>query len=98
MAKEIIWTPRAEKTFNAVIAYLEKEWTEKEVKKFISETSRVIKLISEKPETFRKSIQIYIREAVITKHNLLIYRIKGENIFLLSFWATRKNPKKKKIK
>ena len=31
MVKEIIWTPRAEKTFEKIINYLEKKWNEKEI-------------------------------------------------------------------
>ncbi len=42
MAKKIIWTSQAEKTFAAVIKYLETNWTEKEIKKFIRVTDKVV--------------------------------------------------------
>lgn len=44
---------------------------------------------------FRQSKMQNIREAVVTKHTLLLYRVKQKQIELLVFWDTRKNPKKK---
>lgn len=98
MVKKVIWTPRAKKTFQSIIDYLEKEWTEKEIANFVNETNHVISIAAKTPEAFRKSGKVHIREALITKHNLLIYRVKGEEIYLLTFWTTRKNPKRKRIK
>ena len=95
MAKEIIWTPRAEKTFEKIINYLEKNWNEKEIEKFIELTNNIIQTISHQPEIFRHSKKIHIHEALITKHNILIYRIKEHSIDLIAFWDTRQNPKKK---
>ena len=96
MAKKIIWTPQAEKTFTLVLEYLQRDWTTKEIKKFISATDKTIGYISKNPEMFRKSIKADIHEALITKHNLVLYKIKKETIDLLVFWDTRRNPKKKK--
>jgi hypothetical protein len=36
-----------------------------------------------------------IYEALITKHNLLLFRIEGNRIELLTFFDTRQNPNKK---
>jgi len=36
MAKVIIWTPEAEETFDSVIEYLERRWTENEIDQFIN--------------------------------------------------------------
>ena len=95
MAKEVRWTEEAEETFSNVILYLQAKWTDKEVSNFINASSKTIFYISENPLLFRASKKRNIREALVTKHNLLIYAIKPRHIDLISFWDTRKNPKKK---
>lgn len=95
MGKEIIWTPRAEKTFLSVLEYLKTKWTEKEVLFFIERTNTIINYISSDSRIFRKSVKMGFHEALITKHNLLIYKIYPKSIYLITFWDTRQNPKRK---
>lgn len=97
MAFKIIWSPKAVDTFENVIDYLQTNWTEKEIRNFVMETEHVIHLISVNPHLFRSSEKENIFEAIITKHNLLLYQINQEikSIELLSFFDTRKDPKKK---
>ncbi len=95
MVKKIIWTPESEKTFELVLACLETNWTEREKKGFINATNKTIQIISFQPAIFRKSTKANFREALVTKHNLLIYKIKSESIDLITFWDTRQSPKKK---
>lgn len=49
MAKQIVWTPEAESTFEGVIDYLERKWTDKEIVNFIEATDRVVKFLAEPP-------------------------------------------------
>ncbi|GDX53309.1 hypothetical protein LBMAG27_23560 [Bacteroidota bacterium] len=95
MAKKIIWTPQAEKSFDRIIIYLRENWTQKEIEKFLLLTNKIIENISEHPDMFRRSSRINIHEAIITKHNLLLYCVKKNQIDLLAFWDTRQHPKKK---
>jgi len=95
MAKKIIWTPESEKTFEAILSYLDTHWSEKEKRNFITATHKNIEIITKQPFLFRKTKNPDIHEVLITKHNLLIYRIKDHTIDLITFWDTRKNPKKK---
>ncbi len=98
MALKIYWTKRAEKTFDKVVVYLLKDWSEKEVKSFVKKTNSVIEHISENPKMFPASKKINIHSALITKHNSLLFKIKGNNqIDLLFFWDNRQNPKKLKL-
>jgi glucose-6-phosphate 1-dehydrogenase len=97
MVKEVKWTKESIKTFEQVIDYLEKHWTEKEVLQFIQATDRVVRYISVYPSLFRK-IERNIHEAFVTPHNLLIYKVYSSHIDLISFWNTRRNPMMKKIK
>lgn len=95
MAYKIIWLPKAEKRYDEIIEWLEKNWTDKEIANFVSRTDEVLELISIDPEIYRMSEKRNIRQAIITKHNLLLYRKKGNIIELLTFFDTRQKPSKK---
>jgi len=97
VAKKIIWTPRAEVSFEAILSYLNEHWSEAEIARFIDKTDIVVSHISRFPYAYRHAGKEDIREALITRHNLLLYRISGNTIYLLYFWDTRKNPLKKPI-
>ncbi|TLU98187.1 type II toxin-antitoxin system RelE/ParE family toxin [Dyadobacter luticola] len=96
MALKIIWSPRALENFHQVIAYLEVNWTEQVVRDFVQRTEKVLQLIADHPDMFRQvSRSNPVREAVITKHNFLIYKVYKEKIALLAVFDTRQHPKKK---
>jgi plasmid stabilization system protein ParE len=95
MAYKIIWLPKAEKRFGEIIKYLEQEWTPKEIERLIIKTNTVIAILSISPAVFRKSPSKNIHEVLVTKHNLLLYRIKGKKVELLTFFDTRQHPNKK---
>lgn len=85
----------AEKTFEAIIEHLHERWTDREVRNFIRESNRVIGQVAMMPLMFRRSAAKDIHEAVIAPRCLLIYRVKQEEIQLLSFFDTRMHPKRK---
>jgi plasmid stabilization system protein ParE len=95
MVKEIRWTPEALITFKRIITYLEENWTENEIERLISSTEKVIVFISQNPLMFRSSGVKNIREALITPHNLMLYKSKAKSIDILLFWDTRQHPRKK---
>lgn len=97
MVKKIIWTPQAEKSFDSVITYLRENWSEKEIINFVAKANSVIQHVTRFPLSYRGAGKEDIREALITKQNLLLYRISGGTIYLLYFWDTRKKPLKKPI-
>jgi plasmid stabilization system protein ParE len=98
MALEIIWSPKALENFHAVIAYLEENWTIQVVRDFVKKTDTLISLIAEHSEMFREiNKRNAVREAVVTKHNLLIYKVNKNQLILLAMFDTRQHPKKKKI-
>lgn len=99
MALVIVWSPKALKNFNELIDYLQENWSDIVVKEFVARTEQVLKLIADNPEVFRRvSNQNSIREALITKHNLLLYRFSTTNVELLAVFDTRQHPRKKIIK
>ena len=95
MALQIIWSPEAEETFEKIIEYLQKNWSDKEIEKFLAKTEKVLKQISSRPKMFRRSEKENIHEAIITPHNLLLYQINENNIELLGFWDTHQDPDRK---
>jgi plasmid stabilization system protein ParE len=56
MAREIIWTPEAEKTLSQIVDFLEREWTEKEIQKFLVKIESTIQLIKSQPTYFDPSL------------------------------------------
>ena len=97
MVKKVVWSTRATASFDKIINYLEQNWSEKEIEKFINYTQKIIIQISSTTVTFRSSGKKNIHEVLVTKHNLLIYRIYHHQIELLVFYDTRQHPKKKKF-
>jgi len=99
MALVIRWTPEAAETFEAIVAWLEQQWTDREIAEFIRKTNRTIHLISDYPEMFKSSSKRNIRVANITTQVNLFYKISRpqHTIFLLSFWDNRQNPDKQPI-
>ncbi len=95
MAYEIIWLPKAQERFDEIIEYLQIHWDDKVISSFIKKTAEKLLQISERPKMFRRSKKMAIHEVAITKHNLLIYRIKGNKVELLTFFDTRQSPSKK---
>lgn len=80
-----------------MIKYLEEHWTEVEIEKFVTATDKVIDYISVYPRMFRATNKKNIHEALITPHNLLIYKIYSSHIDLLTFWGyTAKSCEKEK--
>lgn len=100
MVCKVSWTPKALDTYISNIEYLEKRWTEREIKNFISAVEKKIKALSGQPEigSPRNKKQQNIRNTVIHQRVTLIYRYKPlkKEIELLRFWNTYQNPKKLK--
>ena len=95
MVHKIIWTTLAIKTYVNNIEYLEKEWTEKEVKNFISAVQRKLFSLSLQPRigviTNRRR---NIRKSIVNKRIVIIYRHKPQKneIELVRFFNTYQRP------
>ncbi len=94
MALAVRWSLEAEETFDTIIEYLQSHWSEKEVRKFVQRTMRVIGQIETNPYLFKQTSFFAIRLAYITKHISLLYFVNETEgvIDLYSFWDNRKNP------
>ncbi len=58
MGFEIVWTKKAVKTFSNRIAYLEENWTQKEIFNFTARVNKYLESLQNQPLMFRKSTKI----------------------------------------
>jgi plasmid stabilization system protein ParE len=87
------------KELEDTIEYLEENWTEKELQNLALNIEETLKLITQNPELFQVSeIKKNIRRAIIFSHNTMYYRVKNNQIEIISFFSNRQNPKKIKLK
>jgi plasmid stabilization system protein ParE len=96
---KILWTDNALKELEKTIAYLEENWTEKELRKLAIHLEKTLSLISQNPYIFQSSeTKKDIRRTVILSLNTLYYRVSENTVEILSFFSNRQNPEKRKIK
>ena len=99
MVYKIVWSTLALKTYISNIEYLEVKFTEREVKKFIAVVERKLAILSLQPKTGRLTgKRLNVRQTVIHKRILLIYRFKQSKneIELAIFFNTWQHPEKLK--
>ena len=94
---KILWTPNAMKELEETIEYLENNFSEKEIKRLAQKIEATTQLISQNPTIFIKLEDKNIHKVVLLKLNTMYYRIKGENVEILSFFSNRQSPEKRKI-
>jgi len=95
MAYQIIYKKRfTQKLFN-LLDYLKKEWKEPAAEKFLQRFQSRMNTLSEQPFIGAPSTVVKeVRSILITRHNRVYYRIKGEIIEIINMYDTRTNPKK----
>ena len=78
-----------------LLFYLEARFSLQTKKKFALKFNGFIKIISEDPETFKKSdSNVNLRKCVISKQTTLYYKFNNNQIRILSVFDTRQNPTK----
>jgi len=96
MALAIKWSKEARITYEGVLSYLKENWSDKEVKKFVRKTESALLVISHQPYIFKSSEHKRIRKALVSKQNSLFYLVRESDIYLITFWDNRMDPKKNK--
>ena len=95
----ILWTNHALKELEDTISYLEENWTDKELQNLAIKMEETLLLISHNPNLFQVSeVKKDIHRVVILTYNTLYYRVKNNQIEIISFFSNRQNPKKRKLK
>jgi plasmid stabilization system protein ParE len=96
---KILWTDNALKELENTIEYLEKNWTDRELRNLALKLEETLSYISQNPNLFQPSdVKKEIRRVVILTHNTLYYRVNKDQIEILSFFSNRQSPKKRKLK
>lgn len=91
----VVWTEQAETSFNAITDYLIASWTTEIAANFVDLVEHTIALILEHSEMFKiSSYDNQSREAIITKHTTMFYRVVNDTIEIEYFWGNYNNPKK----
>ncbi len=97
MTKKVSLSKRASIKLDNILDHLQKEWSIKVKKEFINKLDRSIEIISQNPDAFPKSnIQKGVHKCVVTKQTSLYYRVKLNEIQIITIFETRQNPKKLK--
>lgn len=98
MALKLVWSKRAEQGYARIVKYLEKEWTDREIRNFIRETNHFFKLLRENPNMLEPTgIQKNLFRGPINRLTILTYRYKPrkKEIILINIRETRKRPLKR---
>ncbi|WP_177194121.1 type II toxin-antitoxin system RelE/ParE family toxin [Dyadobacter sp. SG02] len=93
MSLPIHWTAEAVESFTDIIAHLESNWSERQIRKFIRKTKDALKQIAAFPLMYEASrMRPGVRKGFITKQCSLLYKVKEEHIDLIAFWDNRRKP------
>ena len=95
MAYQIIVKKQFTNRVQKVLTYLENEWSHKIAVEFLIKIDRRLELLSKHPHVGILSTKVEgIRGLLITRHNRMYYKIKGDKIIILNRYDTRVKPKK----
>jgi plasmid stabilization system protein ParE len=96
MVNQVEWSIKAQDTFDSIISYLEKEWTEKEVKNFVTRVYEKLELLRQFPEIGVPNIKKKNSyRTLIHKKVTLVYHYKPikKKLYSLHFGTTCKTQK-----
>jgi len=97
MALTIFWTKRADKKFEKIIGYLQKEWNDLVAQNFVRKVYRFLDVVSEYPQIGTvENKEHKIRGFVVVKQITVFYREAKDKIVILDFFDNRQSPTRKK--
>jgi plasmid stabilization system protein ParE len=101
MAEEVVdnilWTDSAKFSFNKIVSYLQDNWSEKEVEKFVNKTAEMLATLKKYPQMCRPSLKKKnVRIGILDKHTQIVYHYKPvkRQIQILLFWGMAQSPSK----
>ena len=95
MAYQVIIKKRFTNKVQKVLAWLHKEWSPKVAAEFLEKVDYRIDLLAKQPYAGAPSAKVKdIRGLLITRHNKMYYKVKGDRVIILNMYDTRINPKK----
>ncbi len=95
MAKPVVLTPIARADLDNVLAYLAENWGVFVLENFLALYEAKIAVIAEWPARYPFiNIPKRLRKAVLTRHNIILYREEAEQVTIISIFDTRQDPEK----
>ena len=93
MVEEIKWRKKARSSFLKIIAFLQKEWSDKIAEEFVQTVEEKTKLLKMFPKMgIASEKKNGMRKLILSKQNMLVYRIKENKIIMLTIYDTRQDP------
>ncbi len=89
------WMPQAEKGLDQTIAYLEEEWTIKEILQLEKDIEAFITRIKDHPQAYPKTHKYRnTYKGLVNTHSYIVYRIKPRKrqIQIINFRGTKQKP------
>jgi plasmid stabilization system protein ParE len=95
LIRVVAFSKTAQKNLKIILDYLDRDWSDKLVKKFKMKLDLSINAILNNPEGFPIINEKYhVRKCVVTKQTTIFYKFNSKEIQILSLFDTRQNPKK----
>lgn len=95
MPKEVIWSPSAENDFESILDYLQLNWNDRIINRFINKVDDTICLILEDHKIFPViNEELQIRKSVISKQNTIYYRENAGKLEIVRLFDSRQDPNK----
>ncbi len=93
MALAIEWTDTAEAQLDDIVAYLESNWTPKEVRQFFNKLEKGIAAIGRHPTQHKKSTRkANTYEYQLSPQTTIFFTFDAEKATILLLWSNRMNP------
>ena len=94
MEVKVYWSNKAEKQFDSIVQYLEKNWGLNAASKFAKSIFNFIEVVCVFPEigTIEHS-ELNIRGFVVVKQITIFYQIRKNKVVILSLYDNRQRPK-----
>ncbi|MBL3657991.1 type II toxin-antitoxin system RelE/ParE family toxin [Fulvivirga sediminis] len=93
MALEIVWTEEASEGLDEIITYLERKWTQREIKKFFVRLEDCLEKICRAPHQPKDSLRKPgTKEYQHSPHTTIFYTYDDKVVNILRIWTNMKNP------
>jgi len=93
MIFEIVFTKKANETFDAIRSQILSKWGESSVIKFEQRTLKVLEMIAKYPLVYQSIDDLQnIRKAHVHKNCSFFYNVNERRIVIAFFWDNRQDP------
>jgi plasmid stabilization system protein ParE len=92
----IVWTKKAQKRFSEILDYVQLKFGDTARQSFITKTKDFTRLLYEFPEIGTLEIpEKKLRAFQLTRQTRVFYRLKNDQIILLTFFDSRQDPRRR---